>query len=241
VPDADSPRKPHPQPGSPHGTGRLLPDVPAELRPPSLDRDLLTAQDERNAAEAIRHLQDKMTAISRELAEGKINQSQFQAIYTRYVEQRAIIERLLAADPRTDKWKSVAASGYSGFLRLQYEARVVGMLIIEMATARTLNTLGEFDLPRELLVPILTSLVSGRTPAFEAGTRSTLIEGGRWLSFVPGELSAAVVLFSQEPSPAQLKTITDLHRDFERINRALLTAGGSDASRMAFPYVALFE
>jgi hypothetical protein len=215
--------------------------VPSELTPSSLDRASLTEQETRNATQALAHLQEKMIGVSVELAQGKINQSQFQAIYTRYCEQKLIIEKLLADDPNTDAWQNVATDGHSGFLRRQYAAHVVGMLIIEIASSMTLRKLGDFDLPRELLVPILSSLMAGKSPQYEAGTRSTQIEGGRWLCFVPGEFAASIIVFSYEPSPVQLRTVMDLHRDFERINHGHLASGQADPYQLTFPQVVLFE
>jgi hypothetical protein len=236
-PPPSTPRTGGPLPGTAH----LFPDVPQELMPPSLDRGQMTAQETRNASQAIEHLQRKMLSVSQELAQGKINQSQFQAIYIRYTEQKLIIERILAQDPGSDAWQNVAVAGYTGFLRSQYAAHVVGMLVIEIQSAVTLHKLGNFDLPDALLVPILSSLVGGRTAAFEAGARSTQIEGGRWLCFVPGEYCASIVIFSHEPSPSQVATISGLHRDFERANRQHLMAGRANPAKLVFPQRALFD
>jgi hypothetical protein len=222
-------------------TARLFPDVPPELIPRSLDRSELSSREAERAAQAIDGLQEKMTGITAEFAQGRVNQAQFQAIYTRYCEQKVIIERILAQDPQSTAWQTIAADGYTGFLRRQYAADVIGMLIIEMLSGETLQKLGQFELADELLVPILTSLVSGRATAFETGVRSTQIEGGLWLSFVPGEYSASVIIFSHEPSLEQLKTIINLQRDFERANRQQLMLGRANPTRLAFPQRALFE
>lgn len=223
------------------GTAQLFPDVPAEMMPRSLTSAELTDSEAQEAARAIKHLQDKMVAITTDFAQGKINQAQFQAIYTRYCEQKVIIERILAHDPGSDAWQRAAAAGYTGFLRRQYAAHIVGMLIIAIQSGESLQTLGHFDLANDVLVPILASLVSGGTPAFEAGARSTQIERGQWLTFVPGEYSASVTIFSHEPSPIQLTTIINLHRDFERANHRQLMLGRVNASQLGFPQRVLFD
>jgi hypothetical protein len=239
--DANSQQR---QPNSsqlPSGTARLFPDVPPELTPRSLDITELSDREAQDVAQAIDHLQKKMQRITTEFADGTLNQAQFQAIYTRYCEQKVIIERILARDPSSDAWQNVGVDGYTGFLRRQYAADVVGMLIIELLSGETLQRLGGFDLAADLLVPILASLVGGRAPAFEAGVRSTQIEGGQWLSFVPGEYSASVIIFSHEPSSAQLKTMINLHRDFERANRQQLIVGRANPAQLAFPQRVLFS
>jgi hypothetical protein len=58
---------------------------------------------------------------------------------------------------------------------------------------------------------------------------------------VPGEFSAAILIFSFEPSPVQLRTVTDLHRDFERVNRQALLAANADPHTLIFPQRVLFE
>lgn len=238
MPDAANHPQPTPDPET--GASGLFPDVPPELTPSTLEPGHLTAQEARNAAQALDQLKDKMIAVSVELAQGKLNQSQFQAIYTRYCEQKLLIEQILARDPESPTWQDVAAGGQSGFLRRQFEARILGIVLVEIQSGLALRTLGQFDLSRELLVPIVASLVGGKAAAFERGARTTLIEGGRWLGLIPGEFSACIVLFSQEPSAAQLSTVASLQRDFERINQARLITGRADPALLEYPHQALF-
>src|SRR5574341_227735 len=216
----------------PPDSGKLFPDLPAELAPRSLDGSTLSASGARQAEQAVAHLEQKMKAIAAEFARGAINQAQFQAIYTRYCEQRAIIERILSRDPQSTAWQDVVAEGQSGFLRRQYAAAAVGMVLVSIQSAETIEVLGFFDLPSEMLVPTLTSLLAGGTPAFEAGARSTQIEGGRWLVFVPGRYTASLTIFSLEPSASQIRMITGLHRDFETANAQHLGAAQVDSSRL---------
>ena len=79
----------------------------------------------RRVEDAIRNLRVKMAAIAIELAEGRINQAQFEAIYNRFQEQRAITESLLARDPDSEAWQHVLSEGSTHFLRELYEAEMM--------------------------------------------------------------------------------------------------------------------
>jgi len=222
-------------------SARFFADLPSELRPRSLDRGDFDASDTAQAQQAIQLLAHKMAETTREYADGKVNQAQFQAIYARYVEQRMSIERILDHDPDSTAWQTIIGSGSTSALRRRYAAETLGMLIIEILTGETVRILGEFDLKADLLVPILSTVIERSVRPFEAGAKSTLLEGGHWLTFIPGELTACIAIFSQEPSEQQRQGLVDLHHDFERANHAALLAGNPDASKLVYPQETLFE
>jgi hypothetical protein len=56
---------------------------------------------------------------------------------------------------------------------------------------------------------------------------------------VRGAFTTTAVLYSAEPSGAQLRSQAALHMDFERANRRRLEAGRADPAYMTFPQVAL--
>ena len=62
--------------------------------------------------------------------------------------------------------------------------------------------------------------------------RSTQIEGGRWVSYVPGEFTTLMALFSTEPASRQLNSMDELHRLFERANRNLLSQQPVDPDQL---------
>jgi hypothetical protein len=71
---------------------------------------------------------------------------------------------------------------------------------------------------------------------FGSGVRSTAIEGGRWLCFVPGNYTTLLAVFSTEPAGKQLDVLEELHRLFERANRSQLTSSTTDPSALLFPH-----
>jgi hypothetical protein len=104
-----------------------------------------------------------------------------------------------------------------------------------------LYSAGGFKIDTDLLVPMLSSFRAAASEMFGAGLKSTEIEGGRWLVFVPGQLTTSIILFSREPSDRQLDLMQDLHRDFERANQQTLEAGVRNRDELVFPQRALFE
>ncbi len=193
------------------------------------------------AEQALIRLREKMAQVATEFADGKINRVQFNAIYSRYNEQRQITERLLARNPDTQAWRQVVQEGHTTFLREHYQARVLSYALYDNESSMPIYTLGNFKLDASLLVPMLSAFRSATSEMFGGGVKSTEIEGGRWLVFVPGQFTTSIVIFSLEPSKHQLDLVQDLHRDFERANQQALERGLTEQEHLVFPQRALFE
>lgn len=185
--------------------------------------------------EALAILEQKMARITRELAEGRINRAQFEAIYTHYSEQSTVIRRLMERNPRSEAWRRVAVEGHTRFLRQQYAAVVEGLLIYDQRQGRTLRTLGRLALPPHLLTALLEGLAQGHSAEADAAPQCTQIEGGRWLSVVSGVYAATIALFSAEPSGEQLQQQAALHHAFERLNARALGMGSADPESLTYP------
>jgi hypothetical protein len=223
----------------PDGTGPFTREDIDEMRRKGTTARLAATEAQR-AEQAIEHLRRKMADITTEFNEGRINQAQFEAIYTRYGEQMAVIKAMLEQNPLSDAWQQVADEGSTGFLRRQHAARARGFVLCDNLSGEVMHRVGHFDLQSDLLVPILSDLGSS-AEALGGGQRSTQIEGGRWLCIVPGERTTTIVLFSAEPSAEQLETAVKTHRDFERANRRALKSGRIDTRHFVFPQRELFE
>jgi hypothetical protein len=238
----------------------LFPDLPSELKPQRADgsgaltlRDLtelersgarlpMGADESVRAEQAVMHLKRKMAAVAAEFADGQINHAQFQAIYTRYCEQWAVIERIRSATPGATAWHSITDEGETAFLRQQFAAHVVGCVLVDNLPGAFIRTFGQFDIPSDFLAPILGSLQDAWQDSSRLGCeRSTQIEGGRWLTVVPGAYASTIVVFSQEPSAAQRAMICDLNADFERANLRALKTASADPARLVYPHRTLFE
>ena len=176
-------------------------------------------------------LRSKMAQVAEEFAQGKLNRVQFQEIYSHYQRQRSDIETALFATPGSNAWRGAVSPGQTTMLRQRHTAQILSYAIYDNTSSMPLAAAGEFKMDASLLVPMLSSFRSATQEMFGGGMRSTEIEGGRWLSFVPGRYTTLFALFSVEPSRLQLTLIQDLHRDFETAHSYELAQGeGAEAA-----------
>jgi hypothetical protein len=182
----------------------------------------------------LQELRAKMAHISEEFALGEINRMQFEAIYKHYQEQLQQIENLMYSQPGSDAWQGAMTQGVTGRLRERHKAQVISYAIYDNASSMPLATVGSFNIDTSLLVPMLSSFRSATAEMFGAGLRSTEIEGGRWLCFVPGNFTTLIALFSIEPAKLQLNLIEDLHKDFEMANAPAFKAGQAEEAAISF-------
>lgn len=194
-----------------------------------------------NPQQALDRLRRKMTRVAEEFAAGQINRAQFHAIYSRYSEQRRIIERMLARDPASQAWQQVARPGHTSFLRHHFEARVLFFALFALGKATSIAYHGTVIPPRAVVVPILRALPAFLRKKGALGPARKRLEDGRWLVVVPGRYAVSIVLYSLEPSAQQVGQIVDLHGDFERANHQALIHGDHAHERLVFPQRALFE
>ncbi len=208
-----------------HGTEPLLP------------RPDLHAPDARQQAQAyLQRLQAKVNQLAEDFAEGVINRAQFQKLYAHYQRERRAVEGLLATGTSDADLRAAIGEGDSIAIRKQLMAQPQGYAIYENASGKSVATLGNFELDSALVVPLLASFRAAAQEIFGGGLRSTEIEGGRWLCFVPGELTTLLTVFTNEPVQRQLADLEDLHRLFEKANRHKLTRPPIDAESLLFPH-----
>jgi molybdopterin converting factor small subunit len=178
----------------------------------------------------------KIGKLAEEFATGRMNRDQFQELFEHYQREQRTIEAWIESAPDSEEWRNARTEGKSIAIRKQYMARVKGYTIYKNDSGMPIATIGEFKLDAALIVPMLSSYRSATREIFGAGMRSTEIEDGQWLSFIPGKVTTFMALFSAEPSPKQLEKLEELHILFERANRHLLTESVIDPSKLALPH-----
>ena len=182
-----------------------------------------------------------MSRLVQEFASGAINRTQFHRLYDRYQRQIMTVAQLIAeSDPST--WQAAVSDGEDTLLiKKRLTAKAVGMSVYDNKSGMPIETLGEFAVDAELIVPMLSSYRSAAAEIFRAGMRSTEMENGQWLCFVPGTYTTLIALFSLEPSENQLKMVERMHRDFEEANREALQAGHVDPKKLAYPFYSFVQ
>jgi len=205
-------------------SGRLRRQPPSEDSPDSFSEANLYLQE----------LRGKMARVAEEFAQGKLNRAQFQEIYIHYQQQRAEIETVISNMPGSDAWRGAVSTGHTTLLRQRNAAQILSYSIYDSSSSLSLASGGQFKLDADLVVPMLSSFRSATQEIFGKGMRSTEIEGGHWLCFVPGKYTTLFVVFSVEPARIQLTLIQDLHQDFETAHAPSLARGEGHAVAAQF-------
>jgi hypothetical protein len=204
---------------------------------PEANKD--TRQDSANAY--LIRIQDKLNQVAIEFANGTINRAQFQELFDHYQRERRTIEVWIETAPDSDEWQQAKTEGKSIVIRKRHSAKILGYAIYQNESGMPISTIGEFELEAGLVIPMLSSFRSASQEIFGGGMRSSQIDGGKWLCFVPGKYSTMIALFSTEPASNQLESLEELHRLFETANRVLLQEPAVDADALALPHLAFME
>ncbi len=228
-------------PPPPTPATRQAPSPASPPPPPPKPAETTLVSPTREAGDYLRAVSDKMMKLAEDFASGRVNRAQFAELYRHYVEERTAIEQLLEAQPGTHAWKGAVTEGESVLIRRKHAAQPLGYAIYLNANSLPIRSVGDFRVDSALLVPMLSSFRSATAEIFGSGLKSSEIEGGRWLCFVPGVYTTLILLFSVEPARLQLEMLEQLHRHFERANRPAFEAGMPDPTRLVYPHAAAFE
>jgi len=238
-----SPIRP-PAPESPINTEPSQPIAPRPRSTQTMDnvQQISTVEERLQAEAALESLREKTAVVAAEFADGKLNRAQFVAMYSHYNEKRTIIEKLLARDPGTSAWQSVAKPGHTTFLRAHFEARVLSYAIYQQAQhpGQLITSQGTPTVPAELSNKITAAITILQRTHKSLSAQRKETGNGNWAVFVPGVYTTAIIVFSLEPSARQTTLVQDLHRDFERANRRALERNIFEPDQLVFPHRALF-
>ena len=225
---------------SPPTSSASRPQAPPKPAPAALPPRPAAATKEpsplENPQAYLERVQAKINKLAEEFANGSINRLQFQELYEHYRREQQTVRRYLELTPDSEEWKSATSEGKSVVIRQQNVAKVLGYSVYENESGMPLNTIGDFEIEAELAVPMLSSYRTATKEIFGAGMRSTAIEGGRWLSYMPGEFTTLMALFSTDPATQQLESLEELHRLFELANRTLLSKQPVSPDELVFPH-----
>lgn len=186
-------------------------------------------------------LQNKIAKLVQDFAAGVINRSQFHELYGRYQRQMAQLNQMASNEASTSVVPGSRDPEDTYLIKKRLTARVLGVSIYSNKSGLPIETLGDFAVDAALLVPMLSSYRDATREIFKAGMRSTVMENGHWLCFVPGNLSTLIVLYSMEASAIQISAIEAMHRDFETANKAALEKGNADPSTLAYPFLTFIQ
>ncbi len=176
-------------------------------------------------AERLTALDRKMARLEHDFSQGQVNASQYQAIRRHYVQQREIAIKLHQANPQSDRWRVVLEEGKTSFLLQLNEAVCRGYALYDIRSRKRIFLQGLMDRGAEETMPLMGSF--GAPTHRPGATRmlATQTEDGTALLLIPGQYTAALVMFSQDPPGWQVRAVREVHRNFEAANSAALARG----------------
>lgn len=186
----------------------------------------------------LKHLTNKLQQLAHEFARGDINRSQFEQLYDRYEQQIKLINEYTQALDQTSPLRLRNDDVEDTLhLRRRLAARVIGIAIYSNRSGLPVETLGKFSIDPALVVPMLSSYRAATREIFKAGMRSTMMENDQWLSFVPGQSTTLITLYSAEPAKVQVDRLEQMHRDFETANKCTLERDSADPAMLDYPFL----
>lgn len=215
---------------------KTTPDTDAQFQEQTQNKQWATEPN--SPSERLKDIQAKIERTTSEFANREISRSQFNAIYSHYNEQRAIIERIINHDPSNPGWKQASRSGKTQFLRQHFEARPVNYVIYIHHEPRPI--MGNGTKPDLIRIASLLQTL-WKMEKKRVGVARIELKEPHWLVMVAGQYSVTFVTYSLEPSGLQVNQTRDLHNDFERANRLFLERNRINKAQMVFPQRALLE
>lgn len=183
-------------------------------------------------------VQAKIDTLLAEFAEGKLNREQFHNIYAHYSNQISLAQQALHSG---DAEAVEGAAGQTIGIRQTYMGKALGLVIYHNKSARTVDTLGEFDVPPNLISPVLNDFTQLMDAHQLIDRRIMQVSAQQWLLFAAGRYTTVVTLFQNEPSQHQSREIERLHYDFEVANEAFLASGQFDPAKLAYPFMVFVQ
>jgi hypothetical protein len=190
------------------------------------------------AAEKLRRdVQTKIATLIADFAAGKISSEQFDIVYSRYNGQLSLAEQALDLAESGTNFNPVNTID----ILHATKGRAVGLSLYHHRSGTTLETLGTFQIPPEVVAPVLNDFslrIEGRQFIEPVQRR---LAGNQWVVFLARDFTTMTILFSNEPSKLQLRQMQRLHHDFEEANRRFLDKYTVNPGQLARPFVGFIK
>lgn len=186
-------------------------------------------------------VEDKIQKLVTEFADGGISREAFQAIYERYTGQITLAQEALNSGNLSSVYGARNTESTIA-VRNAHASKALGLMIYHYNSGSILETLGGFDIPVVLVMPVLANF--GKIVHENKFVESYVEKFGdhQWLMYGPGRHTAVVTLFYNEPSEQQINRVESLHRDFEKANRATLADSQFiNRDALAYPFTVFVQ
>jgi len=183
-------------------------------------------------------LERKLDRLETDFQQGRVNAAQYRAIRRHYLEQRDVATRLRQAHPESDRWKVVLEEGKTTFLMQLNEAVCHALALYDMAKRERFFVQGTMPPSTDEALALLRTFGPVGSDPNAGRILATQAEDGSALLLIPGDFTAALVAFSQQPPGWQVRALREVHRNFEAANKVPLARG--DRRSLVFPDLSRF-
>lgn len=220
-PIAPSPSVPVSQVPSPPPPAEAPQPEPAEEQTPP--RTLAQAGWVDTELEALlTNLDEKIARLEDDFQQGRVNASQYRAIRRHYLEQHEVALRLHQANPASDRWRIVLEEGKTNFLMQLNEAECRCIAFYDLESQGEILLQGELPAAAKDAMRFLGTFGPRPTESTTGRMFATQTDQGDSLLLIPGRMTAALVVFSDEPPGWQVRALREVLRNFEAANQAAL-------------------
>ena len=183
-------------------------------------------------------LNQKIVRLEGDFQQGRINASQYRAIYRHYMEQRDVALRLREKFPDSDRWQVVLEEGKTRFLMQLNEAACHAIGLYDIQSRERIYLHGEMPETAEDAMALLGTFGASEGSTPDGRMYATKTDDGETLLLIPGVFTASLAIFSQDPPAWQVRALREVHRNFEAANRVTLQKEAIDG--LIFPDLSRF-
>lgn len=178
-------------------------------------------------------IQRKIRNLLTEFGEGKISNEQFNILYERFNNQLEMALQVLDGESPRSEGSDVSTIA----IKKATTGKAVGLAVYHHKSGTIIETLGSFDLSPETISPTLNEFSKKleERSFIEPVTRK--LSSGTWVVFMARNFTTAIVMFKNEPAPAQIRELERLLHDFEEANHANLNKMNVDRETLAKPFI----
>ncbi len=183
-------------------------------------------------------LDQKIARLEQDFQQGRINASQYRAIYRHYMEQREVALRLREKYPDSDRWQIVLEEGKTRFLLQLNEAACYSVGLYDIKNRDRIFVQGDMPAAAEEAMALLGTFGAGDETSPDGRMFATKTDSGETLLLIPGSFTVSLAVFSQDPPAWQVRALREVHRNFEAANRPALQR--KDKGNLVYPDLSRF-
>jgi len=183
-------------------------------------------------------LDGKIARLEQDFQQGRINASQYRAIYRHYMGQREVALRMRQPYPDSNRWEMVLEEGKTRFQLQLNEAACYSVGRYNIKSKERIFVDGEMPESAEEAMALLGTFSTSDDETPDGRLFATTSDSGETLLLIPGSFTVSLAVFSQDPPSWQVRALHEVHRNFEAANRPALLRG--ETEQLIFPDLSRF-